>query len=242
VTSLSAIPAGELGRFERIVRSDPGLMRLLACLRELELPQWQLVAGCLYQTVWNVLTNRPRGTGIKDYDVIYFDDSDLSWEAENRVIGRVAAATRGGVDPVEVRNQARVHLWFERRFGCRYPALASADEALRRYASVVHAIGVRLEADGRLAVAAPFGLDDLFAMVIRPNPVLDNRVSHREKARRAQRFWPEVAVLPWAEIDAPTGLPAATADARRRSSRDETRDENGNMSDNALQSAAAPSN
>jgi hypothetical protein len=216
VTSLGPIPAEQLGRFERIVRSEPGLMRLLLHLRELGLPQWRLVAGCLYQTVWNVLTGRPRGTGIKDYDVIYFDDRDLSWEAENRVIGRVAAATRGGVGPVEVRNQARVHLWFERRFGCRYPALATADEALVRYASVVHAVGVRLEADGRLGIAAPFGLDDLFEMVIRPNPVLDNRVSLGEKARRAQRIWPEVTVLPWAEIGAPAGFPAAAAAAGAR--------------------------
>ena len=35
------------------------------------------VAGCLYQTVWNVLTGRDRGTGIEDYDLIYFDDGDL---------------------------------------------------------------------------------------------------------------------------------------------------------------------
>jgi hypothetical protein len=205
VTGSGAGPAEALGRLERIVRSDPGLMCLLRQLRELGLPQWRVVAGCLYQTVWNVLTGRPRGTGIKDYDVIYFDDSDLSWEAENRVIGRVAAATQGCVGPVEVRNQARVHLWFERRFGCRYPALASADEALGRYASVVHACGVRLEADGRLAIAAPFGLDDLFAMVIRPNPVLNNSASHCEKARRAQLIWPEVTVLPWAEIGASAG-------------------------------------
>ena len=84
-------------RFELIIRADPGLTRLLSVLRELALPQWRLVAGCLYQTVWNVLMGRPRGTGINDYDVIYFDDCDLSWSAEDAVIRRVAAATEGGV-------------------------------------------------------------------------------------------------------------------------------------------------
>ena len=88
-------------------------MHLLYRLRSLRLPQWRLVAGCLYQTVWNVLTDRPRGTGIKDYDLIYFDQDEPSWEAEDAVIRRVAAATRDCVGPVEVRNQARVHLWFE---------------------------------------------------------------------------------------------------------------------------------
>jgi hypothetical protein len=188
-----------LYRFETIVRSDPDLMQMLASIRRVRLPQWWLVAGCLYQTVWNVLTGRDRGTGIKDYDLIYFDDSDLSWAAEDTVIRRVATATSGCVGPVEVRNQARVHLWFEARFGTVYPRLYSADEAIRRYASIVHAIGVRLDDDNRLDVVAPFGLDDLFSLVIRPNYALENAVSNTRKALRAQAIWPEVVVVPWSE-------------------------------------------
>ncbi|MEJ0016505.1 MAG: nucleotidyltransferase family protein [Acetobacteraceae bacterium] len=184
-------------RFEAIIRADPDLMHLLHRLRTLALPQWRLVAGCLYQTVWNVLTDRPRGTGIKDYDLIYFDEGDVSWESEDAVIRRVAAATHGCVGPVEARNQARVHLWFPARFGCPYPHLASADDSLRYYASIVHAVGVRLEADDSLDIAAPFGLDDMFAMAIRPNRALDNAVSHDAKARRARAIWPQVVIEPW---------------------------------------------
>ena len=130
----SATRSEQLRRFEAIVCADPDLMRLLRRIRRIRLPQWRLVAGCLYQTVWNVLTGRPRGTGIRDYDLIYFDE-DLSWAAEDAVIRRVAAAARGCVGPVETRNQARVHLWFESRFGSPYPRLSSADAAFRRYAS-----------------------------------------------------------------------------------------------------------
>lgn len=185
-------------RFEAIIRRDPDLMHLLDRLRTLALPQWRLVAGCLYQTVWNALTDRPRGTGIKDYDLIYYDGADLSWEAEDIVIQRVAAATRDCVGPVEVRNQARVHLWFADRFGCDYPPLASADEALRYYASIVHAVGVRLNDDDRLDIAAPFGLNDVFEMRIRPNRMLANAASHTSKAERAKAIWPEVIIEPWA--------------------------------------------
>ena len=183
--------------FEQIVRDDPDLMRLLSAARDLGLPQWRLVAGCLYQTVWNVLTGRRRGAGIKDYDLIYFDASAPSWAAEDSVISEVATAVPPLPGPVEVRNQARVHLWFEQRFGAPYPPLACADDALLRYASVVHAVGVRLQQDDRLDVVAPFGLADLFAMVIRPNRVMDNRVSHGAKAARAKAIWPEVTVIPW---------------------------------------------
>jgi len=184
-------------RFETIIRSDPDLMRLLVCLRAIGLPQWLLVAGCLYQTVWNVLTGRPRGTGIKDYDVIYYDGTDLSWEAEDGVIRSVATATRDCVGPVEVRNQARVHLWFPGRFGIAYPQLASADEALRNYSSIAYAVGVRLEHDDALDTVAPFGLDDVFAMVIRPNRALNNAATHASKGERIKAIWPETVIEPW---------------------------------------------
>jgi hypothetical protein len=183
-------------RLAAIVRADPDLMRLLAAARGLALAQWRLVAGCLYQTVWNVLTGRPRGHGIRDYDLIYFD-TDLSWEAEDAVLRRAAPVLSACVGPVEIRNQARVHLWFEGRFGSPYPPLPSADAALRRYAAIVHAVGVRLEADDSLSVAAPFGLADLFGLVLRPNPVLANEPAYRAKAERMRALWPELTVLPW---------------------------------------------
>ena len=128
-------------------------------------------------------------------DLIYFDDSDLSWEAEDQVIGRVSDRIRGLSAPVEAR-QARVHIWFKQRFGGDYSPLRSADESLTRYASIAHAVGVRLEPDGQLDVIAPFGLDDIFAMVIRPNGVIDNQISHEAKAVRAKAIWPEVVIIP----------------------------------------------
>src|ERR1700722_690031 len=123
-------------RLETIIRSDVDLMELLEYLRSVALPQWRLVAGCLYQTVWNVLTNRPRGTGIQDFDIIYFDGGDLSWEAEDAVIRSVTVS-----GPVQIRNQARVHLWYEQHFSAPYSPLLTADEALTRYPVRVQAVG-----------------------------------------------------------------------------------------------------
>jgi hypothetical protein len=179
-------------RLETIIRSDPDLMTLLEYLREVGLPQWRLVSGCIYQTVWNVLTGLPRGTGIQDLDVIYYDDGDLSWEAEDAVIKRVTSANAG---PLQIRNQARVHLWFEQHFGVPYLPLRTADESLLRYPITVQAIGVRLEHDGRLDIAAPFGLDDLFAMVLRPNPSFAHRATFVAKAARTRAVWPRVSVI-----------------------------------------------
>ncbi|MEC8534251.1 MAG: nucleotidyltransferase family protein [Pseudomonadota bacterium] len=179
-----------------IVRADPGLMHVLRTVRALGLPDWRLVSGAVYQAVWNAKTGRPAGHGIKDYDVAYFDGSDLSYEAEDGVIKRVAAAFDEPFrSQVEVRNQARVHLWFENRFGEPYEPLGSTDEALGRFVAPTFAVGVRLEADDAITVAAPFGLEDVFAMVVRPNP---NRPVAKGWARTiesARGRWPELTVV-----------------------------------------------
>ncbi len=181
-------------RLRAIVRADENLMAFLAAARALRLPQWRLAAGCVYQTVWNALSGKPAGTGIKDYDVVYFDASDLSWEAEDGVIRR-AEAVLGGRWPVEIRNQARVHLWFEQRFGLPYPQLHSADEAFGYYAAVVHAVGIRLEEDDTIDIAAPFGLDDVFGMVIRPNPARRGDKGLAAKAAKAKAIWPDLKLI-----------------------------------------------
>ena len=64
-----------------------------------------------FQNVWNTVEWRAPGNGIKDYDLFYFDDADLSWDAEDRVIQRAASLFADLDATVEVRNQARVHLW-----------------------------------------------------------------------------------------------------------------------------------
>lgn len=183
-------------RLTDIVRADAGLMHVLTTVRALGLPDWRLVSGAVYQAVWNARTGRPAGYGIKDYDLAYFDGSDLSYDAEDVVIKRVAAAFDEPFrSQVEVRNQARVHLWFQDRFGEPYEALGSTDEALGRFVAPTFAVGVRLEADDAISIAAPFGLEDVFAMTIRPNP---NRPLARGWAKtieNARARWPELTVI-----------------------------------------------
>jgi hypothetical protein len=182
-------------RLSDIVRGSPRLMQVLTIARGLDLPQWRIVSGSVFQTVWNALTGRPADYGVKDYDLFYFDGSDLSYAAEDTVIRRAAAAFPADLSPrVEVRNQARVHLWFEAHFGEPYAPLASTDEALGRFVAPASAVGIRLEADGRIDVAAPFGLEDVFTLRFRPNPSRPLAAGFAKAAASAQARWPEVRV------------------------------------------------
>lgn len=180
---------------EAILRRSAPLMQVMRTLRELDLPDWIVFSGAIYQRVLNHLGGRDLDYGIKDYDVGYFDASDISYEAEDRVIQRVAAAFEPPLrEMVEVRNQARVHVWFEGKFGEPYAPLSCSAEALSRFVSPMFAVGVRLEADDRMTIVAPFGLDDLFARVLRPNPLRRER-SFPRIAASAQARWPEITVL-----------------------------------------------
>ena len=181
-------------RLTTILRSTPPLMRVLSVARHLLLPDWLAFSGAVYQPVLNHLTGRPLDYGIKDYDLGYFDASDLSYEAEDAVIRRVKANFDEPLrSMVEVRNQARVHLWFEAKFGESYTPLSCTAEALERFASATFAVGVRLESDDRLHIVAPFGLADLFALRLRPNP-RRKTVGFARTAADVRRRWPEVVI------------------------------------------------
>src|SRR6516162_7047428 len=177
-----------------IVRRTPPLLRVLTVYRGLCLPDWLVFSGAVYQPVLNSLTGRPLDYGIKDYDLAYFDPSDLSYEAEDAVIRRVRAAFDEPLrSMVEVRPQARVRLWFETQLGEYYTPLSCTAGALERFASPMFAIGIRLEPDDRLHIEAPFGLADLFALRLRPSPRRKTLHFARTSAD-VRRRWPEVVI------------------------------------------------
>ena len=53
----------------------------------------------------------------------------------------------------------------------------------------------RLEADDSLSVAAPFGLEDVFAMVVRPNPNRPVAKGWARTVENARGRWPELTVV-----------------------------------------------
>jgi hypothetical protein len=153
----------------------------------------------LYQTVWNVVTGHPPEAGILDYDLAYFDGSDLSWEGEDSVIQAGEKVFAGLPAPVQIRNQARVHLWYEQKFGRSCPPHESTEAAIDTYEATNACLGVRVGPSGRWRIYAPHGLADVFNLVVRPNPVLAPRSVYLAKTERWRQQWPTLTILPWPE-------------------------------------------
>jgi len=190
-----ADPSVQRDALIEIIRACPALMAAFDQARALDLPDWWIVSGAIYNQVWNHLTGRPDMTGVNDIDLFYFDP-DLSWEAEDRIIKRAESMFVGPI-PVQPRNQARVHLWYEDHFGLPYAPLRSAAEAIENFACITHMIGLRLRADDTFDMVAPFGLDDMFSFRVVPHTKHNNRETHERKAARQLAVWPELTVVPW---------------------------------------------
>jgi len=63
-------------QLKSIVLANPVLSRVLDELEdmpELRSYDYYVAAGCITQTVWNALTGREPGCGVKDVDIVYFD-------------------------------------------------------------------------------------------------------------------------------------------------------------------------
>jgi hypothetical protein len=190
----------ERSRFLDLVRRNPVNVAILERAPALAVPDWWLAAGALCQTVWNVQAGRNPTAGMGDYDLVYFDDTDLSYEAEDAVIRRARRLFADLAGVVEVRNQARVHLWYEEHFGEPGARFRSSADAIDHFPTTATSVGVARSGRGELVVYAPFGLDDVLAGRVRPNPRSAPRSVYEAKTQRWRTEWPTLAVEPWPDL------------------------------------------
>ncbi len=171
------------------------------------MPNWYLGAGCIAQTVWNSLHGFELTRNIQDYDLAYFDSTDLSEETEEKTI-RKAQSVLGDLGvTIDVKNEARVHIWYKKHFGNAIRPYRSIEDAISSWPTTATSIGVRYEENGNLLVYAPFGLDDLLSMIVRPNmkqaeyflteDESTSREVYNQKAQKWVKAWPKLVVVPW---------------------------------------------
>ncbi|MFG1648474.1 nucleotidyltransferase family protein [Micromonospora sp. NPDC049275] len=180
-----------------LVGASQPLMRALRTVRDSGLPDAWIGAGVLRDLVWD----QRYGHGFdfsqaRDIDVAFFDPTDLTRANDEHATGHLATMWPG--PPWEAKNQAAVHTWYPARFGGDpVPALRSIADAVATWPEYATAVAIRLDADGRIAVCAPHGLDHLLDGIWQRNPA---RVSLAVSAQRLARQrpahrWPRVRVL-----------------------------------------------
>ena len=181
---------------EAAVRTDPVCAAILDGADSLGLPDWYLGAGAVAQAVWNQSHGLAPGTGVHDYDLVYFEPADLSEEAELAAERAACAAFAQAGAKLDVTNEARVHLWYERKFGVPLQPYESAQAAIATWPTTATSIGVTCRA-GRFAMCAPFGTDDLWNLIVRPNKTQVTRGVYEAKVARWSAIWPRLTIIPW---------------------------------------------
>jgi hypothetical protein len=192
------VPVDQIERLEAALRRHETLWQIVGCLENIGLPDCWLVAGAVAQTVWNIALGRPAQSGIKDADVVYFDAENLSAEAEAEEEARLRDRCGQLGLKLDVKNEARVHLWYEEKFGYPIPPYQSTAAAIATFPTTAtpSACGVTVD---NLSAAHRFGLDDLFDLIVRPNKVQITPAIYDAKVARWRAEWPQLTFLTWNE-------------------------------------------
>jgi hypothetical protein len=156
------------------------------------------------QTIWNLAHDKAPSADILDYDLVYYD-RDLSEERERSVTHQARELVADLHLELDVTNQARVHMWYPKRFGYRIQPYQSTEDAIGTWPTTATAIGVR-PSSHELEVWAPFGTDDLFNLVVRPNRVQITPAIYNAKVTRWVAHWPSLEALSWEEGVGRSGL------------------------------------
>ena len=155
--------------FISILKQNNDLMTILEYISQLELSNFYIAAGSIFQTIWNYYDNKPLSFGIKDIDIIYYDSSNISKECEKELEDKIINHfEKLGLNyEFDVHNEAMMHLWKKDNENKDIDQYKNSEDAIDQWIATVHAIGITIE-NNEIKVYAPYGLSDIFSKTIRP--------------------------------------------------------------------------
>lgn len=168
-------------RLRAILAADPVRIEALTLVRSLDLPDGWIGAGFVRDAVWDHLHGRTFAPPIGDVDIVWYDPRQTSPELDREFEDRLKQA-----NPAfdwSVKNQARMH---HRNTDSPYQ---SVNDAMRFWPETATAVAVRLTSSGTLDICAPFGLCDLFGLVIRPTPTFESERRATFDQRVSTKAW-----------------------------------------------------
>ncbi|MBU2549625.1 MAG: nucleotidyltransferase family protein [Proteobacteria bacterium] len=150
---------------------------------------WYLAAGFVRNLIWDYLHSKKAATPLSDVDFVYFNAHDTSLQAEEELRERLIELMP---DPAwQVRNQARMHIRNSHR------AYRNSEDAIAHWPEVPTCVGAKLKDDGRIAIVAPYGLDENWTFDVRPNqgiPYPPELFARRVKEKNWMKIWPNLII------------------------------------------------
>ncbi len=185
-----APPLLTISDIERLLEAHAASHALLLHVESIQLPDAWIGAGFIRNSVWDVLHGRTIDVArLADVDVLFFDPDDTGKEREAEIERRLRILAPG--IPWSVKNQARMHL---RNGDAPY---RNTFEAVAHWAETATAIAART-VEGRVEVMAPYGVDDLLNLIVRPTPFLGHKMDiycERVMAKDWLARWPKLTMM-----------------------------------------------
>ena len=172
-----------------ILRKNKELMYVLDYVDSLGLNNYYIVSGIIFQTIWNYLDKIDLNTGIKDIDVVYYNDKNLSVDVDLMYYRKIQNYVDNlGINyDIDVSNEARMHIWKEANCNTKVKPYKSTEDAISRWLATVSAVGLTKK-NGELFIYAPYGVEDIFTKTIRPIKIVDN---NKELYKKKVISWSE---------------------------------------------------
>ena len=170
-----------------LIANDEDMMEVISLVNKLDLPDYLIGAGFVRNFVWDKLHHYDNVTPLNDIDVVYFDPLHIDKDLEKQYEDYLNSQKAGNWS---VKNQARMHLK-----NSHEPYISTLD-AISHWTETATAIGVRLNKKGEVEIIAPYGIQDLVNLIIRPITNTDLSI-FRERVTNKKWLtkWPLLKVL-----------------------------------------------
>ncbi|WP_062107324.1 nucleotidyltransferase family protein [Bacillus niameyensis] len=165
----------------QLIMEDDWMMNILKTAQKLNLPDWWICAGFIRSKIWDQLHGFQVRTPLADIDVIYFDPNNpekhKEREFEKKLIDMAPSI------PWSVKNQARMHLL------SGFSPYSSSVEGIAKFPETVTALGAKLDEEGNVVFVAPWGIEDVLQMEVRPTSYYATEKKGVYEKRIASKNW-----------------------------------------------------
>ena len=188
--------------FEKILNKSNNIKEILKVLEEYskenkDFKNYYLAAGCINQTIFNYYHNYDLDYGIGDYDIVYYDE-DVSYEKEDIIIKDLEQRLEYLNLKFDIKNEKRVYIWYNEKYKTNRKGYNSVEDAISKWGTTVTCLGVRLESN-KLIVCAPYGLNDLFNLILRPVKIDFSKEDYNKKTIKWTSKWKLLKVIKYEE-------------------------------------------
>lgn len=171
----------------------PEIIETLNKCNDYGLTNYYLAGGAITQLIWNNILGRPNLDKVKDFDIVYYSDSEdrLLEKSHQKNIEKIVTHKF----KLDITNQAYVYEWYPKKFGNVIDKFNRTEDGIETWLSAF-AIGVR-KSSGKFEIFEPYGLDDAFDMIVRPNKLTMTKDNYLKMTESFKNRWHNIHVLPW---------------------------------------------